>query len=145
MEGIIDMKRTLMAAAAAVSLFAALPAHAGTTVCNMVDTHGNALTYSFVDNTYNANGTYGGTVVEDGFMKNGRVTVSPIGNRPVWVYGANRGGGFNVYSREAPGWSIRSINGRAILAHNSRIVGAGTCGGGYVPTQNTVGDQGYAG
>jgi hypothetical protein len=135
------MKRTLMLAAAAISLFAALPARAGTTVCNMTDNYGNALTYLFVDNTYNANGTYGGTVVEDGFMKNGRATVSPIGNRPIWVYGANRGGGFNVYSREAPGWSIRSIRGRAILAHNNSIVGYGTCGGGGVTAYN-VGDQG---
>jgi hypothetical protein len=138
------MKRTLTVAAAAISLFAALPAHAGTTVCNMTDNYGNALTYSFVDNTYNANGTYGGTVVEDGFMKNGRATVSPIGNRPIWMYGANRGGGFNVYSREAPGWAIRSINGRAILTHNNTRVGWGTCGvGGGYATSATVGDQGY--
>ena len=139
------MKRILMAAAAAVSLFAALPAHAGTTVCHITDTYGNALTYSFVDNTYNTNGTYGGTVVEDGFMKNGRATVSPIGNRPIWVYGANRGGGFNLYSREAPGWAISSIGGRAILTHNNARVGWGTCGGagGSYATAGNVGDQGF--
>jgi hypothetical protein len=141
---IIDMKRTLMAAAATISLFVAAPAFAHPTVCNITDNYGNALVYSFVDNTYNANGTYGGTVVEDGFMKNGRVTVSPVGNRPVWVYGGNQGGGFNIYSREAPGWSIRSANGQAILQHNSRVVGVGTCGGrANYATSGTVGDQGY--
>ena len=67
---------------------------------------GNNLVYAFADNSYNANGTFGGTVVETGFDKNGRSTFSQVGRRPIWIYGANQGGGFNLYSREAPGWTI---------------------------------------
>jgi hypothetical protein len=137
------MKRTLMTAAAAVGLLAAVPAHAGI-VCNMTDTVGNALTYSFVGNSHNIDGSFGGTMVEDGFMKNGRATVSPIGNRPIWIFTGNVAGGFNLYSREARGWHIDVAGGQAGLYHGGRFAGSGSCGvlGGYA-TANNVGDQGY--
>jgi len=135
------MKTLLLAAVAAITLGGA--AHAGDLVCNMRDTVGNNLTYTFADNTYNANGSYGGTMVETGFEKNGRMTISERGVRPIWIYGANQGGGFNLYSRSAPGWSLRSINGVAILAHNGRVAGNGSCGGFGGVTAANVGDQGY--
>jgi hypothetical protein len=133
-----------MAAAAAVGLLAAIPAHAGNVVCNIVDTYGNALSYSFIGNTHNVDGSFGGTLVEDGFVKNGRVTVSPLGNRPIWIFGSNGGGGVNLYSREASGWAIREIGGRAVLTHRNTVVGSGACGGGSgYATAGNVGDQGY--
>jgi hypothetical protein len=134
------MKRLLLAAVAAISLGGA--AHAGNLVCNMTDNFGNRLTYAFGDNSVNANGSYGGTMVETGFAKNGTYVVSERGVRPIWVYGANQGGGFNLYSRSAPGWSLRSVNGAAILAHNGRVVGNGTCGGASGVTAANVADQG---
>jgi hypothetical protein len=137
------MKKLLLAAVAAISLGGA--AHAGELVCNMNDTLGNRLTYVFGSNTYNANGTYGGTLVETGFEKNGTIVISERGSRPIWIYGSNRGGGFNLYSRSAPGWSLRSVNGNAILAHNGRLAGRGFCSASDTAgtTAANVGDQGY--
>jgi opacity protein-like surface antigen len=137
------MKKLLLAAVGAISLGGA--AHAGELVCNMQDAIGNRLTYVFGPNTYNANGTYGGTLVETGFERNGHMVISEHGVRPIWIYGGNRGGGFNLYSRSAPGWSLRSVNGEAILAHNGRVAGNGFCNASDTAwaTAANVGDQGY--
>jgi hypothetical protein len=63
-----------------------------------------------------------------------------LGNRPVWVYGANRGGGFNIYARGTRlGNPFDRRSGEA--DPQQRIVGYGTCGG--YATANNVGDQGY--
>ena len=77
------------------------------------DTVGNNLTYAFGGNSTNTSGTFGGTMVETGFEKNGRMTISEVGIRPIWIYSGNRGGGYNLYSRAAPGWSLLSINAAA--------------------------------
>ena len=53
------MKNLLLAAIAAIALGGV--AHAGEIACNIQDTVGNRLTYLFGDNTFNDNGTYGGT------------------------------------------------------------------------------------
>jgi opacity protein-like surface antigen len=90
------MRKLLLAAAALAAL--AAPARASDIVCGIRDAYGNNLVYAFGGNSYNANGTFGGTVVETGFDKNGTSVISRVGQRPIWVYGANRGGGFNLYS-----------------------------------------------
>jgi hypothetical protein len=135
------MKRTLLVAVAAVAL--AAPAHAAF-VCNITDTKGDDLTYSFVKNTYNADGSFGGTMVEDGFSRNGRVTVSPVGARPIWTVTANAAGGYNLHSREAPGWYISVANGSVGLFHNSVFKGSGSCRLTNGVTAANVGDQGYS-
>jgi hypothetical protein len=134
------MKRLLLAAVAAITIGGA--ANAGELVCNMRDTVGNQLTYVFGDNTYNANGSFGGTLVETGFLKNGTAVISERGRRPIWIYGSNQGGGFNLYSRSTPGWSLRSANGVAIIEHNGRVAGNGYCSGGGYAAAGNVGDQG---
>jgi hypothetical protein len=82
-------------------------AHAGGLVCNVQDTVGSRMVYAFGPNTTNANGSFGGTMVETGFEKNGRMVVSEVGVRPVWIYSGNMSGGFDLYSRAAPGWMLR--------------------------------------
>ena len=135
------MKKLLLAAVAAISLGGA--AQAGEFGCNIQDTVGNRLTYLFGDNTTNANGTYGGTVVETGFEKNGRMVISERGLRPVWIYGGNTAGGFNLYSRAAPGWAISVLQGgNATLTHNGYFAGGGSCQTTGGATQANVGDQG---
>jgi hypothetical protein len=86
--------------AAMVAALASSPAHAGV-VCNVTDTLGNALTYEFGGNSHNVDGSFGGTMVETGFAKNGLVTVSPVGIRPIWTYSGNAFG-YTLNSREAP-------------------------------------------
>lgn len=135
------MKNLLLAAVAAVCLGGV--AHAGEIACNIQDTVGNRLTYVFGANSFNNNGTFGGTLVETGFEKNGKMVISERGQRPIWIYGGNQGGGFNLYSREAPGWALSVVGYGATLSHNGRFAGSGSCS---VPaptvTANNVGDQG---
>jgi hypothetical protein len=125
----------------ALATIVSMPAHAALT-CNMVDTVGNSLTYVFKPNTTNSNGSFGGTLVEDGFSKNGRVTMSQVGNRPIWQFTGNIAGGFNIYSREAMGWHIDVVNGSATLLHGDRFAGNGSCVLRDAVTAANVGDQG---
>ena len=85
-------------------------------------------------------------MVETGFEKNGRMTISEVGIRPIWIYSGNRGGGYNLYSRAAPGWmlSVDAVGG-ATLSHNGRFAGGGSCGASstdMATTAGNVGDQG---
>jgi hypothetical protein len=41
-------------------------------------------------------------MVETGFSKNGRVTFSPVGARPIWIYTLDGYGGYSLHSSEAP-------------------------------------------
>jgi hypothetical protein len=77
---------------------------------------GNNLTYAFGGNSFNASGTFGGTMVETSFKKNGTAVVSDVGQHPIWIYGGNPIGGFSLISRAAPGWTINVVgNGAAML------------------------------
>jgi len=136
------MNTKLLLAVAAISLSGA--GHAGEFVCNVQDTVGNHLTYAFGANTTNANGAFGGTMVETGFKKNGQMVISERGLRPIWIYSGKQGGGLNLYSRADPGWML-SVDraGGAMLSHNGRFAGGGACSG-LAPalTAGSVGDQG---
>jgi opacity protein-like surface antigen len=119
------MKTLLLAAVAAISVSSA--AHAYDLTCNVTDTVGNHLTYAFGINTHNADGSFGGTLVETGFEKNGRMVISERGARPVWIYNGANASTFSLWSREAPGWRI-AVNGfSAELWHNNRFAGSGAC------------------
>ena len=138
------MNRLLATAAFALALAAPIAAHANI-VCDMHDTLGNNLTYAFGSNTVNTNGSFGGTMVETAFRKNGTNVISDVGQRPVWVFGGNVSGGYNLYSRAAPGWSLSVLgNGSATLTHNGRFAGGGYCNRAEeaVPQAADVGDQG---
>ena len=121
------------------------PAHAASAdqlVCNVQDTAGGRMTYLFGPNTTNVNGSFGGTMVEAGFEKNGRMIFSERGMRPIWIYAGNQAGGFTLYSRNDWGWSISvASDGLAILRHGDRFAANGSCRGGG-PTAGNVSDQG---
>jgi hypothetical protein len=121
--------------------------------CTIRDTSGTTNYYTFDGNTKNANGTAGGTMVETGYEKNGVVVASEVGQRPIWIWNANRSGGFTLWSRNAPGWFIGTSNmhdvnglwtGHAELYHNNRFVGSGYCNRitNYGTSASNVGDQG---
>ena len=74
--------RRALAAAVATAVLTA-PAYAADIVCSTHDTVGNNLTYAFGGNSTNANGTFGGTMVETGFDRNGTSTFSQVGWRPI--------------------------------------------------------------
>jgi hypothetical protein len=142
----LKMKKALIMAAA-LAILVAPAAQAKDIVCHMTDTLGNALTYAFGANSQNADGSFGGTMVETGFEKNGRMVLSEVGNRPIWTFsGDNRG--FTLYSREAPGWAISiARNDAAVLTHNGYRAGYGSCGATVAqsgPSADTVGDLGVA-
>ena len=61
------MKTALIVAAAVATTVLTAPAYAADIVCSIHDTVGNNLTYAFGGNSTNANGTFGGTMVESGF------------------------------------------------------------------------------
>ena len=139
------MKKTLFAAVAMLAFVAPALAR-DDLICTITDTQGSTLIYGFADNTKNIDGSFGGTMVETGFDKDGKTVISKVGNRPIWVYGGNRSGGFNLYSREAPGWqiSVTDLND-ATLTHNGRFAGGGSCDTTEAATatnEYTVGDQG---
>ena len=131
-----------MLLAAAVLALASTDANALT--CHMTDTLGNNLTYAFGPNTHNINGTFGGTLVETGFDKNGRSTFSQVGTRPIWIYQASSNGAFDLISAEAPGWVIHIYGDGegAQLRHNGRFAGDGWCEGDTPSTRGGVPDQG---
>jgi hypothetical protein len=147
-------KAMIMAAALAAVATPALATSATDLVCSIRDNTGNNLIYTFDGNSQNANGSVGGTMVETGFSKNGRDTFSQVGNRPIWIYEANRLGGILLKSREAYGWHIGTDalpNGErfrvvANLFHGDNIVGHGWCGRDLTAsngaTQYSVGDRG---
>jgi hypothetical protein len=147
--------KTLVLAAATVAM--ASPAFAqGDLACAMQDNLGNRLVYTFANNSSNADGSFGGTYVETGFLKNnGQEVHYPVGNRPIWIFTANRGGSFTIWSRSAPGWAIGLdpitmrnglYHGTAALIHNNNIVGRGECARDGVDSETTsnVSDRGYA-
>lgn len=126
-------------------------------VCGMEDVSGNQLTYAFNNNSVNADGSFGGTMVETGFAKNDSFIASQVGARPIWIFSANTAGGMTLYSRAAPGWAIvmgelRSsdgvVSGTAVLAQNNQIRAAGYCRRVLYPTAreySTAADVGDTG
>jgi hypothetical protein len=119
--------KTLFATTALVfTLAAPIAAHADIG-CNIRDTVGNNLTYMFGANSVNSDGSFGGTLVETGFEKNGTMVISERGVRPIWLFNANVAGGYNLHSRAAPGWTLSVFGSRATLTHNGRFAGGGYC------------------
>ena len=143
------MKTAILAASISIFAIAAgafSQAHADPLeplACNITDISGNALIYAFGPNTVNSNGSFGGTVVEIGFDKNGTATVSPAGMRPIWIYTGFPDGHLYLAARADPGWAIQ-IDGsdRAILTHRSQFMGSGDCAFQSFGDQHSVGDQG---
>ena len=86
----------------------------GDLVCSVHDIGGNDLYYTFNGNSWNDDNSFGGTMVETGFKKNGTMVVSDVGKRPVWMFGGNVAGGMNLYSRAAPGWTLSLTNMKTV-------------------------------
>jgi hypothetical protein len=117
-------------------------------VCDITDTLGNQLTYSFANNTNNADGSAGGTYVETGFVKNGQPVVSPAGLRPIWYWTVFNNGSGSINSAEAPDWRIglgSAVSGPmpAVLFHDNRRAGWGSCLRHGMTAQAPVTDQVY--
>ena len=153
------MKKLLLS----VAMFGAIatPAFASSAtdlICTITDLQGSKLYYTFDGNTHNANGTDGGTMVETGFEKNGRLGHVRSGPAPdldmelqpiPWRHAlVARGAGWflgTLNMRTVNGW----WSGPAELYHNSRLAGSGECTryvGGIASnggvTASNVGDQG---
>ena len=129
---------------ATVALFAlSIGTHAGELSCRIQDTAGSQMTYIFSPNT--AVSSHSGTFVETGFEKNGRMIISEVGQRPVWIWADDASGGYYLSSIANPGWFINvDARGSAMLIHQSlgagrRFAGSGLC---QVRTDNIVRDQG---
>jgi len=114
------MRKFLNTLLLGAALVMPISAHAGI-VCSIQDTVGNQLTYVFGPNTRNS-------VVETGFQKNGRMVISEVGNRPVWIYSTD-GDGYGLSSQEAPGWvlAVNGYAGQSWLMHNGAVAGSGSC------------------
>ena len=148
------LTRTIAAMATAALLAGLSQAHAtgpNDIFCKVRNSAGNNLTYTFANNTDNANGSIGGTMVETGFDRNGNSQFSARGQRPIWIFGVNNWGGLTLRSRSAPGWAlvqgaITSKNGvlgaEAWLYHNNAVIAAGGCIRQQSDTADTVPDQG---
>jgi hypothetical protein len=159
------MKTTILAALATASAFtfmAFAPAHAWASsptdlVCNIHDTAGNNLFYTFDGNTKNSDGTLGGTMVETGFEKNDVSTISEVGQRPVWIWSGNKVGGVTLWPQRNQSWLLgldpwkikeRFYTATAHLFHNGHFIGEGACVrdvaavNGDANDANHIGDQG---
>jgi hypothetical protein len=136
------MKETVFAALAACALASPAIAHdySHDLMCSIDDVGGNKLMYTFANNTKNANGSFGGTYVETGFVKNGAPVISARGSRPIWFWDGTPNGANGVSnvisSQSAPGWRLLvgnfdfykgAVGAKAVLAHNNRTIGAGAC------------------
>lgn len=146
------MKKLLLAAVAALTRVGNALAHnyAGDLVCEITDQSGNALSYSFANNTFDQPNVDSyvttGTYVETAFSKNGQLTASPEGSRPVWRHTETFTSMYEVPNREineviesqnAPGWSlvlenISRMSGGLFrssvrLVHDGSTVGSGVC------------------
>jgi hypothetical protein len=140
----------------ALALLGSTAAHASSPadlICQVRDTGGNLDIYTFNGNSHNVDGTFGGTVVETGFEKNGKTTMYDAGLRPIWIY-SSAGEFVNIASREAPGWVLTwgnstavngVIKGPAILTYRGRLVGKGDCMRLVEATQTTAGNIGDLG
>jgi hypothetical protein len=139
------MKNVLTCAALAAALAAPAAAHdySKDLICGITDVGGNALVYSFANNTTNADGSFGGTMVETGFQKNGQNATSPAGSRPIWFWNgdvnATSGVSDVITSRDAPGWRFvlgpfvpkqGFVAAPASLIYQGREMGQGYCGRG---------------
>ena len=141
------MRTLLLAAGAALALSGPALAHdfAGDLVCSITDRNGNALSYSFANNTNEdpvETETFvvvlAGTYVETAFSRNGKLTASPQGARPVWRYTTMPDRDTeNIVSQQDPEWSLALENLRtsrqgmthasARLVHNGATFGSGDC------------------
>lgn len=149
------MKRILAAAALTIAL-SAPAAHAteyGDLLCHLHDIGDNNLYYTFNGNSWNVDNSFGGTMVETGFSKNGKSVISNVGQRPIWTFNENVAHGMNLHSREAPGWTlsltnIHTVNGMwnsdVTLTKDGRFIGGGVCARpvSRAQTSATVGDLG---
>ena len=139
---------------AAVLMAFCVPA-AASLDCGVTFNNGETAGWVFSLNTQNADGSFGGTVVEEGYVGNERVVQSQIGHRPVWVLSQNRSGGVTLASRNDPGWVLvqrgahgSDFYGPVSLFHNNRVVAVGAChttvedNGGRPDTAATVPDMG---
>lgn len=146
---------TRTSAIAAAIFLATSPALASSPTdlfCSITDTARNALIYSFTGNSKNTNGTDGGTLVETGFEINGKITISPVGRRPIWLFYANGVQGYTYVQRSDPSWSLVAghlnvqnglIRADAMLVHAGRFAGNGYCVRALpAPTGETVPDLG---
>jgi hypothetical protein len=139
------MRKLLLAAVAALALSGPALAHnhAGDLVCEITDQSGNALSYSFANNTVDdpnvESNAITGTYVETAFSRNGQLTASPEGSRPVWRHTSMTDREIQIIeSQNEPGWSLVleniSRNAREMLfrssvrlVHNGSTVGSGVC------------------
>ena len=138
------MKKHLLATVAALALATPAMAHnsAGDLVCEITDQGGNALTYSFANNTEDDpnvdSGVMTGTYVETTFSWNGRLKASAEGTRPVWRHISSPADDNEVIElQDAPGWSLvrenisYTLGGQSHstvrLVHNGATVGSGVC------------------
>ena len=145
------MRKHVLAAALIAASSPALASSSTDLICTVKDTANNSLIYTFDGNSRNDDGSFGGTMVETGFDKNGTSVMSAVGKRPVWIYSGNTVGGMTLYSRAAPGWLLvigdmthRSdgLHAKVMLAHNDKAIGVGECYRASVPTADSVGDLG---
>ena len=148
------MNRILTAALAIATLAGVSSAHATQNTdlfCSVTDTQGSKIIYTFANNSDNADGSVGGTMVETGFSKNGHDVFAPVGGRPIWIVSLNRLGGLTIASRNDAGWALvegavgnnRGVYaGPVALYHNNRIVASGGCARRGMETAGNVSDRG---
>jgi hypothetical protein len=140
------MSKLAIIAVAAATVLTATPSFAGVLTCNIIDTSRNALTWEFGLNTKNKNGSIGGTMVENVFVKNKQIIASMPGSRPIWIWGQNQAGGVLLVQRSDENWHIGTSydGGQATLFHNNQAVGWGQCQitGSNAVTAGNVTDQG---
>jgi hypothetical protein len=145
------LKKTLISIAALVVAAPAV-AHDYTNdlFCAVTDNTGRKVAWTFANNSDNADGSIGGTMVQTAFSRNGKFLEGQVGSRPVWIMFANQAGGLTLLPRNDRGWALvisdiyasnsSQTEGKATLYHNSNVIGIGECARRTGMTSGTIGD-----
>jgi hypothetical protein len=88
-------------------------------VCGLHDTAGSMFGYAFGPNDESS-------FVEKVFAKEGKITFSVVGRRPVWKIQLVPGG-MVLLPQNDPGWSLSIIHWNATLRQGKKIAGMGHC------------------
>jgi hypothetical protein len=109
--------------------------------CTVTMNTGTTAFWTFAINSHDLTGGPGGTLVETGYMGNGKTVMSQQGSRPIWMTNRNATG-YWLVPRATPGYALHEdLQGIVTFVHGNNILGVGKCrDGGSVPTQQTVPD-----
>jgi hypothetical protein len=111
--------------------------------CGITMNNGAIAYWSFAPNSSSTDGAQISTVVETGYIGNGKTVTNQPGQRPVWIMTHNSTG-YWLVPRATPGYALHEDTQKIVtFVHGNNILGVGRCqqGGPAGSTAGTIPDQ----